>query len=156
MRPAKIQISLRIRAVWSESSLGEFWIAKYTITRTSLYNFDPLKPHFYIVKLGFTGVDIIFLISAHNIDCGYSLERVPTIYVFEQKYENYQNFYLNFFHFLVVKFSVYLNRHVFVIKVSSCGQRRLIRLRWGAADLSLCWAHMSESTFLLVAARISH
>ena len=28
MRPAKIQISLRIRAVWSESSLGSFWIAK--------------------------------------------------------------------------------------------------------------------------------
>ena len=26
--PAKIQISLRIRAVWSESSLGAFWIAK--------------------------------------------------------------------------------------------------------------------------------
>ena len=36
--------------------------------------FDPLKPHFYIVKLGFTGVDIIFLISIQNIDCGYSLE----------------------------------------------------------------------------------
>ena len=34
----------------------------------------PLKPHFYIVKLGFTGVYIIFLISAENIDCGYSLE----------------------------------------------------------------------------------
>ena len=28
VRPAKIQISLRIRAVWSESSLGTFWIAK--------------------------------------------------------------------------------------------------------------------------------
>ena len=27
VRPAKIQISLRIRAVWSESSLGAFWIA---------------------------------------------------------------------------------------------------------------------------------
>ena len=27
-RPAKIQIRLRIRAVWSESSLGAFWIAK--------------------------------------------------------------------------------------------------------------------------------
>ena len=25
------------------------------ITKTHLYNFDPLKPHFYIVKLGFTG-----------------------------------------------------------------------------------------------------
>ena len=44
------------------------------ITKISLYNSDPLKPHFYIVKLGFTGVYIIFLISAQNIDCGYSLE----------------------------------------------------------------------------------
>ena len=44
------------------------------ITKTCLYNFDPLKPHFYIVKMGFTGVYIIFIISAQNIDCGYSLE----------------------------------------------------------------------------------
>ena len=44
------------------------------ITKTCLYKFDPLKPHFYIVKLGFTGVYIIFLISARNTDCGYSLE----------------------------------------------------------------------------------
>ena len=44
------------------------------ITKTCLYNFDPLNPPFYIVKLGFTGVYIIFLISAQNIDCGYSLE----------------------------------------------------------------------------------
>ena len=34
----------------------------------------PLKPNFYIVKLGLTRVYIIFLISAQNIDCGYSLE----------------------------------------------------------------------------------
>ena len=34
----------------------------------------PLNPIFYIVKLGFTGVYIIFLISAKNIDYGYSLE----------------------------------------------------------------------------------
>ena len=38
------------------------------ITKTYLYNFDPLKPHFYIVKLGFTGVYTSFLISAQNID----------------------------------------------------------------------------------------
>ena len=44
------------------------------ITKTCLYNFDPLKPHFYIVKLGFTGVYIIFLFLLKNIDCGYSLE----------------------------------------------------------------------------------
>ena len=36
------------------------------ITKTYLYNFDPLKPHFYIVKLGFTGVYIIFVISAQK------------------------------------------------------------------------------------------
>ena len=46
----------------------------YPITKTYLYNVDPLKPHFYIVKLGFTGVYIIFLIFAQNMDCGYSLE----------------------------------------------------------------------------------
>ena len=46
------------------------------ITKTWLpvYNFDPFQPHFYMVKLGFTWVFIIFLISAQNIDCGYSLE----------------------------------------------------------------------------------
>ena len=29
VRPAKIQMSLRIRAVWSSCSLVAFWIAKY-------------------------------------------------------------------------------------------------------------------------------
>ena len=38
----------------------------FIITKTCLYNFDPLKPHFYTVKLGFTGVYIIFLISAQK------------------------------------------------------------------------------------------
>ena len=45
-----------------------------SITKTYLCNFDPLKPHFNIVKLGFTGVYIIFLFLLKNIDCGYSLE----------------------------------------------------------------------------------
>ena len=44
------------------------------ITKTRLYNLDPLQPHFNIAKLGFTGVYINFLISAQKIDCGYSLE----------------------------------------------------------------------------------
>ena len=34
---------------------------------------------------------------------------------FEQKNEEYQNFLSEYFHFLVVKLSVYLNRHVFVM-----------------------------------------
>ena len=61
------------RAVWFESSLDAH-VRLYVITKTCLYSFDPLKPHFYIVKIGFTGVYIIFIISAQNIDCGYSLE----------------------------------------------------------------------------------
>ena len=36
---------------------------KVSIVKTYLYNFDPLKPHFYIEKLVFTVVYIIFLIS---------------------------------------------------------------------------------------------
>ena len=36
---------------------------------------------------------------------------------FWQKYEKYQNFYLKTFSFLVVKFSIYLNRHVFIMSV---------------------------------------
>ena len=43
-------------AVTSVSLLGAFFI-----TKTRLYNFEP---HFYIVKLGLTGVYIIFLITA--------------------------------------------------------------------------------------------
>ena len=80
-----------------------------------IYNIDPLKPHFYIVKLGFTGVYIIFLISAQNLDCGYSLE--PPHRVLNRNMKNIRSFYLNIFLFLVVKFSIYmyLNRRVFVM-----------------------------------------
>ena len=51
-----------ISAVWS----GPWWSANRIHHETFLYNFDPLKPQFYIVKLGFTMVYIIFLISAQK------------------------------------------------------------------------------------------
>ena len=92
------------------------------LTKTCLYNFDPLKPHFYIVKLGFTGVYIILLISAQNIDIVFSLESPRRggsneyhNLCFEQKYEKYQSFLPENFRFLEVKFSIYLNRRVFVM-----------------------------------------
>ena len=43
-------------------------------SRNHAYIILTFKPHFYIVKLGFTGVYIIFLLSAQNMDFGYSLE----------------------------------------------------------------------------------
>ena len=46
-----------------------------SITKTYLYNDDPLKPHFKRVNLWFTGIYIIFLILLKNIDCGCSARR---------------------------------------------------------------------------------
>ena len=113
---------------WTLSTLRNFltffqehW--RQSSRKKCLYNFDPLKPHFYIVKLGFTRLYIIFLISVQNIDCGYPLE-LPrrggsneyAQSMFEDIYEKYQIFYLKTFRFfLVVKFSLYLNRRVFVM-----------------------------------------
>ena len=93
------------------------------ITKTCLYYFEPLKPHFYIVKLGFTRVYIIFLISAHNIDCRYLLEpprrggsnEYPQSMFWTEIWKISAVFCLKIFIFLVVKFSVYLNRRVFVM-----------------------------------------
>ena len=39
---------------------------KVFITKTCLYNIDPLKTLFYVVKPGFTGVYIIFLNTAQK------------------------------------------------------------------------------------------
>ena len=44
------------------------------IMKTCLYNTDLIKPHFYIVKLGFTVYTLFFLFLLKNIGCGYSLE----------------------------------------------------------------------------------
>ena len=99
------------------------------ITKIYLYNFDPIKPHFYIVKLGFTGVYIIFLFLLKNIDCGYALEPpqrggsngypqsmfLAEIWkIWEFLSENFQLF--------VVKFSVYLNIRIFVMKTKYDGR----------------------------------
>ena len=98
---------------------------KRIITKTHLYNVDPLQSHFYIVKLGFTGVYIIFLISAQNHKLWVLVRTLEAVLkstinlCVEQKYENYQNFYMICFPFLVVKFLIYmyLNRRVFVMSL---------------------------------------
>ena len=77
------------------------------ITKTYLYNFHPLKPNFYIEKLGFTGVYIIFLISAQNhrlwvlvrTASPRRFQRVPTIYVLSRNVKNIRIFHLHIFIF---------------------------------------------------------
>ena len=83
----------------------------------------PSNPTFIIVKLGFTGVYIIFLICAQNIDCGYSLEpprrggskEYPQSMFWAQIWKILVFFLSENFQFLEVKFSIYLNRCVFVM-----------------------------------------
>ena len=53
-----------LRYIQSSTKMSDLFLRN--ITKTRLYNFNPLEPHFYTVKLGFTGVYIIFLISAQK------------------------------------------------------------------------------------------
>ena len=85
------------------------------IMKVYLYYFDPHKPLFRIVKLGFTGVYIIFFsFLLKNIDCGYSLQphrrggsnEYPWSMFWAEIWKMSEFLYENF-HLLVVKFSVY-------------------------------------------------
>ena len=116
----KTRFEVRLPLKWSRASnllkLEEDTL--FVVTKTCIYNFDPLKPHFYIVKLGFTGVYFIFLISSQKHWLWVLTEAVLTSthnLCFEQKFENYQSFLSENFQFLVAKFSIYLNRRVFVM-----------------------------------------
>ena len=55
---------------------------------------------------------------------------------FEQKYEKYQNFLSEKFHFLVVKFSVYLNRRVFVMSLYFLQKIRLWQFMHNLHEMS--------------------
>ena len=144
-----ISRNVRKRTFWQERPKK----TENNITKIYLCNFDPLKPHFYIVQLGFTGVYIIFLISAQNIDCGYPLEpplRGKAVLTsthnlrFGQKYEKYQNFLSENFPFLFVKFSIYLNRRVFVM-MHTCAVRFLFLLStWRHFAPLAIWSAPSE------------
>ena len=95
----------------------------HPITKSCLYNFDPLKPHFYVVKLGFTGYTLLFLFLLKNIDCGYSWEpplrggshEYPQSVFCAEIWKISEFFIRKFSFFLVVKFSVYLNRRAFIM-----------------------------------------
>ena len=56
-----------------KNTKGRLSTQRLYIMKTCPCNVHPLTPHFYIVKLGFTGV-YFFIFLLLNIDCGYSLE----------------------------------------------------------------------------------
>ena len=72
-------LSLFMGWIVQKLSFGQFfspwiWGIWESLTITCPCDLHPLTPHFYIVKLGFTGVYFFFLFLLQNIDCGYSLE----------------------------------------------------------------------------------
>ena len=107
----------------------------HIITKTYLYNVDPLYPNFYIVKLGFTGLYVIFLISAQKhrlwVLVRTSTQKHRLWYSLEPPRQGGSNEYPQSMFWavvwkisellseklqvLVVKFSIYLNRRVFVM-----------------------------------------
>ena len=99
------------------------WLLVASITKTCLCSFDPIKPHFYIVKLVFTGYTWFFLFLLKNIDCGCSLEpphrggsnEYPQAMFWAEIWKNNRLILSESFNFLVVKFSIHLNRHFFVM-----------------------------------------
>ena len=69
VRPAKNQISLRVRAVWSESSLHSFWIAKdakFFMRTTKTYKTAQMR-RFIWMFVGRTDQKVRFLTLGLNI-----------------------------------------------------------------------------------------
>ena len=102
-----------------------------TITKTCYIILTPLNPTFIQYNSGLKGYILFVLFLLKNIDCRYSLEpsrRVPAIYVLCRKMKKKKKKYIRFFlsenfHYLVVKCSLHLNRHVFIM--GSCFLTRL-------------------------------
>ena len=98
---------IRYMALTFYHTLFRLSTLNHNIMKAYLYNFDPLKPHFYIVKLGFIGVYIIFLISAQKHRLWVLIRtassrrfwRLPTIYVSSRNMKNIRFFYLKIFNF---------------------------------------------------------
>ena len=65
------------------------------ITKACLYNIDTLTPHLYVVKLGFKGVYVIFLISAQKHRLWAVLTSTYDL-CFEQTDKKYQDFIWKF------------------------------------------------------------
>ena len=91
-----------------------------------------------MVKLRLTRVYIIFLISAKNLDCGFTLEplveAVLTTHIYQQIYEKYENFLSENFHFFGGKiFSIFVQAsfrnefslyRVFAVRIHAVGTLR--------------------------------
>ena len=68
-----LQNYMRVHVITEKQNFNTILVL-YIIRKTCPCKVYSLKPHFYIVKLGYAGVYLFFLFLLQNIDCGYSLE----------------------------------------------------------------------------------
>ena len=86
--------------------------------QTCLCNVHPLTPHFYIVKLRFTGVNIIFALKHRLWVLVRTASRAPTINVLSKNKKNITFCHLKITIFTVMKYRRILHVHVFVMMSS--------------------------------------
>ena len=98
----------------------------------------PLKPHFYIAKLGFAGVYLFFLFLLQNIGCGYSLEPPHSIYVLSKNKKNIKNFPLKIFNFYNFKNLCILHGQVFIMTCKYMCRRATHWFKIGSLKKTLC------------------
>ena len=86
----------------------------HNIMKTCPCNGYPLKPHFYIMQLGYAGLRLFSYFLLQIIDCGYSLEpplgggsNVYPQSIFLAKVRKCQNFLLKIFKFYNLEKSIY-------------------------------------------------
>ena len=113
------ELTPRSLSLFSSRSLLR-WEQTQIITKTCLYNFDLLKPHFYTVKRGLQGYTLFCLFLLKNIECAYSLgpprrggsNEYPQS-MFWAEIWKISAFLSKNLYFWLIKFPVYLNRHCF-------------------------------------------
>ena len=145
----------------------------YNIRKTCPCNAYPHKPQFHIVKLGYAGVYLFFLIFApkHRL---WVLVRtayhVPTIYVLSKKKEKQPKNSIIFFFFFFFFFFLQLKKSLYIAwacirneKISPPGQTRLDHLPNDGPVLKLgkswsfcSWCVLSENVLLHYMYFLSH
>ena len=102
------------------------------IRKTCPCNVYPLKPHFYIEKLGFAGIYIFSLFLIQNIYCGYSLE--PPLRGGSNVYP--QSIFLAKmlkYYFFVIKFSIFTaEKSLYIAWASFCNVTKYKHIAFAA------------------------
>ena len=126
-----------IQVAFLQGEIPEIWDEKSSQKHTYII-LNPLYPTFIKKNWGLQGYTLFFLFLLKNIDCAYSLEppqrggsNVYPQSMFWAEIWKISEFLSEKFQFLVVKFSVYLNRRVFVMNaIMKCCNNNNDKSKW--------------------------